>query len=91
MTLVISESDILQALRDAMVARPDGEGATITELVERLGVGPERVRVTVKRLIGEGRMVCGKGHRIWMDGRRGVVPVYLLVPKTKPVVLKKRS
>ena len=90
--MTISESEILAALRKAMEQRTGEPGEfTTLELAERMGIGPERVKGTLKKLIASGLAVTGRAHRMSMDGVSRPVPVYRLVLKKGTAVPKKRT
>ena len=79
----ISENEVLDALRAAMRHVNEPSGPTLMELTEALGWPPERTRTAVKRMMKVGAMECAKDHRIAMDGRNMVVPVYRFAKKGK--------
>jgi len=77
----ISESELLDALRDAATqpdARPDG-ALTRTELCEALGIGRGAIQARLVALVKSGQMEC-----IWIPttdiaGRASRVPAYRMI------------
>jgi hypothetical protein len=72
----------LSALQDAMT--PDStDGKTVRELSDSTGMSDKCVRKLIVKLQAQGRVVCKKAVRIGIDGRRALVPAYVIVPQEK--------
>lgn len=75
---MISESEILDALRSAMV-RSDADGFTSLDIADALNCSQGNAQRIIARLGRAGRVVyAGERHTSRMDGRPGRSPVYRL-------------
>lgn len=75
----ISQNDILEALAEALKARPDNDetgAVTTTELQEVVVKGIDALRRDLKRLIAEGKIECVRVWRVGIDGRYSPIPGY---------------
>jgi predicted ArsR family transcriptional regulator len=77
-TLNLTESQLLEALREAMGAQPDQSSVTTTELMERFGLSEGTVRRRLKPLIRSGKLVATRKVVTDMAGRPQPVPAYKL-------------
>lgn len=75
MTIVMTENEILEALRAAL--EPSDEGLTSAQIGEALGIRSEKtVRELIAKQIRAGVVVAGRAWRMAIDGTRRSVPVY---------------
>jgi hypothetical protein len=81
--MTISESDILQALQDALKRSPGGEGVTANEMAEAKGLRIEKVYRGLKKMIAAGQVVPVKVTRQRIDGMITLVPGYQVVTPKK--------
>ena len=54
----------------------NGNGLTVKEIAERLHISTDRVRIILGKLKQNGLLIVHNGYREYLDGKRGVVPVY---------------
>lgn len=74
----ITTNDLLDAIREALSAVPDGEGQTVQEMAEATGLGTTTVRKTLAALHRDGRLTVVRVRRPALDGRLSSVPAYRL-------------
>ena len=80
-----SESELIQALRDAQNLAGNADGyATTMELGEALGWPVKRIREELGALKRRGLLQASRGWRERLDGRMTQVPVYRLVTEQGP-------
>ena len=79
MTTTITRDEWLAEFERAMESRLDGEGMTIREISELLGIGEERSRMMLRRI--QPRIVASRKLWTGIDGRRTQVPCYRLKPE----------
>lgn len=79
-SIVPSQSEILEAIREAMAAAPPSSepGMTVNEIGAAIGRQPRMAREYVRTLIAEGRMTVTRVRRPALDGRMSLVPGYRL-------------
>jgi DNA-binding GntR family transcriptional regulator len=77
----ISTDDLLDAIRAALEAPADGEGATVHELTATMACGAGKVRRALKALSDQGRLEVVRLRRTMIDGRPSLVPGYRIKPK----------
>ena len=81
MTPKITESDLLDALREALTRPSNGQGTTVQEIAEATGHSCGLVRSGPQRIAREGRLVVAKVGRPSIDGRMFQVPAYRIKAK----------
>lgn len=64
------------------------EGETVAEIIERSGMGREKVRAALKKAQALGRLWNGWRSAVGIDGRAFRAPVYRILPA--PAVTKPR-
>jgi hypothetical protein len=70
----------LAALQEAM--RPEAGadvGKTVRELSESTGLSDDKIRIIIRKLQAQGRVVVKRAVRTGIDGRAARIPVYLIV------------
>lgn len=73
----ITLDELLSAIEQASC--DPGDGYTIAEIIEHTGLSLNRARTIVKHAIRFGRMKPGRKVITSMDGRRMMVPAYVLI------------
>jgi hypothetical protein len=79
--LIVTEADLLDALATASTAPEDAR--TAQELATSHGVVLSRVQKALRALHVQGRLQCHHKQTVYMDGRRGRVPAYTILPAPK--------
>lgn len=75
----VTESDLLEALRDAFASAEASEDAlTTADLVEACGRGEETVRKALRALERKGQLEVVRVRRRRLDGQIQVYPAYRL-------------
>lgn len=54
----------------------NGNGLTVKEIAVELCISVDRVRTILANLKKNNRLIVRNGYREYLDGKRGVVPVY---------------
>ena len=54
----------------------NGSGLTVKEIAAELHISLDRTRTILAELKKNGRLIVRNGYREYLDGKRGVVPVY---------------
>jgi hypothetical protein len=73
----VTADQLLQLV--AALAEPSCSGGlTAREIADRLHLSTYQVHTILHQLKGQGKLVCRKGTREYIDGRYGFVPVYFL-------------
>lgn len=72
----VTESDLLQALRDALQKPGDGEGQTVSDLSLSMNCSEEKVRRALRELHRQGRLSVASVRRPSIDGRMFSIPAY---------------
>lgn len=78
----IRADEWLAVLQDAMTPDADStEGKTVKELADETGMNYKHVRTMIAKLQSQNRVICKRTVRIGIDGRRALVPAYVIVPQ----------
>lgn len=73
----VTESELIEALRQASAAAPDPDGAVVTQdIVRAMGKGERFVRTILRDLIAQGVVEMVKVRRPAIDGRVIPQPAY---------------
>ena len=81
MATVITQSDLLEALRTANAA--PAEARTVAELVALTGWDKGRVREAIGKLAMQNRIIVHQVTRRSIDGRNMSSPAYTILPPPK--------
>lgn len=82
-SIVISESEILEALAKAGSGSGPEDARTIRELEAATGIGHQRIRKALRIYQQKGRLVVHKAYRAALDGAFRHVPTYTILPQKK--------
>lgn len=76
----MNESDLIQAIQDAMQqATEDDGGLKFEEIKELTGMGRTRLRRAVRQLVADGEMLAYRANRPNVAGERSSCIVYRLL------------
>jgi hypothetical protein len=78
---MITTAELLDALATASSAPEDAR--TLHELCAEHGLSPKRMRDSLHALNAQGRLGVHQVMRHALDGRRGKVPAYTILPAKK--------
>lgn len=82
--MIISQTEVLDAIRAAMQQSQDTDGFTTTELARAMGCGAIKARETIRGMVREGRVIPTKLRRTSeLSGITSPVPGYRLQKKGK--------
>ena len=73
---MITEDELLKALRDAQAASTDGAGLTVREIISQTRWGKDRVRAKLMFLKDQGLLIVGEKTVESIDGRPRIAPCY---------------
>lgn len=74
--MTVTQDDLLDALRNALLKPMEGNGVTVGELQETTGYSYERIRKALRVLSVAGRLEVSRVTRMDIAGRPSSVPAY---------------
>lgn len=78
--MTITESELMDALADAIRSEAPEDARTVRQLAEIAGVPESRVNKTLRALHAQGRVTAHRVPHVGVDGRRCTVPAYTIRP-----------
>lgn len=78
----ITESELLDALAQAVAGNAPEDARTVPEMSAESGVSVTRVRKALHLLNAQGRLNVHRVVRRALDGRAGTVAAYTIAPKS---------
>lgn len=79
--IIVTEADLLDALATASTAPEDAK--TAHEMARETGLALWAVQKALRALHAEGRLRAHRKPHVGIDGRRGLVPAYTILPKRR--------
>lgn len=81
--IVITESEIVQALSAAAAGQGPEEARTVAELMADTGLSVEKIRNALKAMQSAGRLTVHSVKRPALDGTMRHAPAYTVTPAPK--------
>ena len=81
--IVITQSDLLDALAAASTGSAPEDARTLTELAAEAGISKERARKGLHALQLQRRLVVHRVPRLDLAGRAALLPAYTILPAKK--------
>ena len=80
--LTITEAELLEALAAAQPNAGPEDAMSTQEMAEAVGVSVKMMLKALHQMQKEQRLHVHKGHRLSIDGKMRLVPLYTILPKT---------